>query len=395
MPGFKRVLSVFSLLAVFLTACGGPKTISSVTNLPADPRASADSRAVLTYLAALTLDAQPGVVVGQNAGHGNQIENADGLVGYAPLIGTLTTQTGQTPGMLGLDYEHDLIFTPEQLSSANKVLIAHWQQGGLVTINWSPHNPWLNDESDLTGHPGIWTDTRNTGDNLKGVDMRLLVDKQSPMYVVWHRKLDRVAAALQELQAAGVVVLWRPMQEMNGSWFWWGISSSLNDPDPYVALWREMFQYFTETKGLHNLLWVYSPSTTYFDLTQTVVKSSEWPYPGDAYVDIVAGTAYNDGLEIGDYSTYLKFGKVLGMGEFGSTLGAQPARDGTFDQRLRLTRIQKDYPAMAYWVAWHNWDNGNGTQEHQAIVSNQEASAMMNDPFAITLSRLKWKDFRP
>ena len=34
-----------------------------------------------------------------------------------------------------------------------------------------------------------------------------------------------IADALLELQKAGVVVLWRPMQEMNGNWFWWGIAS--------------------------------------------------------------------------------------------------------------------------------------------------------------------------
>ena len=376
-----------------LSGCA-PRTAFSASAVPVDPQASPESRAVLAYLAALTLDTRPGVIVGQNAGHGSQILNASGLVGYEPLLGTLEKQTGELPGLLGLDYEYDQIFTSQQLSAANRVLIAHWQQGGLVTINWSPHSPWLNDESNLAGHPGSGDDTRTSGDHMKGVDLRLLLDPHSALHTIWYRKLDRIAAALQELQAAGVVVLWRPMQEMNGNWFWWGTASSPNDAGPFVAVWRDMFQYLSKEKGLHNLLWVYSPSaTSWTDPLQQNTKSAAWAYPGDAYVDIVSGTAYNDNLDITDYPAYLKFGKVLGMGEYGPTLGGALARGGSFDDRLHITRLQRDYPAIAYWVSWHDWNNGDGTQEHQAIVSNREAGAMMQDPFALTLHRLAWKTF--
>jgi len=384
-------------LAMLLSGCSTNNRTTVLvpsTSKPADAQASMDSRAVLAYLAALTLDIQPGVIVGQNAGHGNQILNSSGYVGYQPLVGALKQQTGELPGLLGLDYEYERIFTPAQLTAANQALIEHWQQGGLVTINWSPHNPWLNDESDLAGHPGTGNDTRSNGDNMKGVDLRLLVDPQSPMHAIWHRKLDRIAGGLQQLQDAGVVVLWRPMQEMNGNWFWWGIGSSETDPRPYVALWRDMFQYFTRDKGLHNLLWVYSPAATFFDPFQETVKSVDWAYPGDAYVDVAAGTAYNDTLEIGDYASYLKFGKPLGMGEYGPNLGGALSRAGTFDDRLHITRLEHDYPAIAYWVSWHDWDNGDGTQEHQSIVSNQQAKAMMQDAYALTLSRLAWKTFQ-
>ena len=47
-----------------------------------------------------------------------------------------------------------------------------------------------------------------------------------------------------------------------------------------------MFNYFTNKKNLHNLLWVYSP---YADRG----NRSRY-YPGAAYVDIVALDAYAD-----------------------------------------------------------------------------------------------------
>ncbi len=384
--------------SLFISACGGSGQSSSsiqVQSVPADSSATADAGAVQAYLAALTRDALPGVIAGQNTGHGSQILDAAGLTGYAPLIGALEQQTGEAPGVIGLDYEHDRIFTSAELSAANQVLIEHWQKGGLVTINWSPHNPWLNDESDLDNHPGTWTDTRNAGDNLKDVDLRQLVDPQSSIYLLWRRKLDRVAVALQELQAAGVVVLWRPMQEMNGNWFWWGIATSSNDPAPYVAVWRDMFRYFTEVKGLHNLLWVYSPARGPNGAAeQASIRPAGWLYPGNAYVDVVAGTAYNDTLEIQDYRAYLSFGKPVAMAELGSALGGALGRTGSLDNLLYVTRMHLTYPAVAYWVSWHNWDNGDGTQELKAIVSNRNANDLMHSPQTISRRSVAWKSFR-
>ena len=47
-----------------------------------------------------------------------------------------------------------------------------------------------------------------------------------------------------------------------------------------------MFNYFTTTNNLHNILWVYSPDQSRGNRTAF--------YPGSAYVDIVALDAYVD-----------------------------------------------------------------------------------------------------
>ena len=380
---------LFVWLIFMLSACASPQAYSAQST-PADLNASENTRAVLVYLEDMSNDVKPGVIAGQNTGHGNQILEVSGTVGYTPLVAALEQQTGELPGMLGLDYEHDKIFSVDELLSANQVLIKHWQKGGLVTINWSPQNPWLNDELDLVRHPGIWTDTRNVDANLKGVDLTLLLDPNSAVYPIWRRKLDRVAAALENLQQAGVVVLWRPMQEMNGNWFWWGHATYGNNPAPYVALWRDMFHYFTVEKGLHNLLWVYSPCTVSENIfEQFAVKPVGWSYPGDSYVDVVAGTAYNDGLDIKNDEAYRAFGKPLGMAEFGPAIGGEPSLKGTFNTTHYADRLLKDYPAIAYWVSWHNWMAGEGVQEHQAIASNQNAKDLMQNPLVLTIKRIQ------
>lgn len=357
---------------------------------PCDPRATSEADAQLAYLAALSNGTKEGVLVGQNMGHGSQILDRTGFAGYEPLVGTLGRQTGELPAIVGLDYEHDQIFTATELSSANAVLIAHAAKKGMITINWAPHSPWLNDESDLAKNHGTWVDTRTINKDMSAVDLRLLLDPASPYSVIWRKKLDRIANALQELQNAHVVVLWRPLQEMDGDWFWWGTRSAKYDPSLYIGLWRDMYHYFTETKGLHNLLWVFSP-------TMQKTGSMDKLYPGAEYVDIVAPTAYQDDLIIGDVAFLQHYNKVLGMGEYGSqswrgwndSSGTYSLR-GTFDDTLYVRRLVNTYPSIAYWVCWHNWSNGDGTSEHQALVSNENASALMNDARVITLSRLSW-----
>lgn len=384
----KRTPFFLLCLIFLLSACAGPQA-RPAQSTPADVDASADARAVLAYLAALSNDSKPGVIVGQNTGHGNQILDETGTLGYAALVGALQQQTGELPGMIGLDYEHDRIYSVDELVAANQVLIQHWKSGGLVTINWSPLNPWLNDEMNLLNRPGSWSDTRNVDVNLKDVDLRQLTDPTSKIYPVWRRKLDRVAAALLDLQQVGVVVLWRPMQEMNGNWFWWGNASYASDPAPYIALWTDMFHYFKDVKGLHNLLWVYSPNPGPGSPFEQNIKPVGWSYPGAAFVDIVAGTTYNDALEIKDYETYRAFGKPLGMAEFGPTISGENSLKGTFKTTLYADRLQKDYPAMAYWVSWHDWNVSRSMQEHQAIISNQDAQALMQNPAVLTLKRIE------
>jgi mannan endo-1,4-beta-mannosidase len=385
----KRMQLLFFVLVFLISACAAPQA-RPAQSTPADSAASKEARTVLAYLAALSNDTKPGVIVGQNTGHGSQILDESGTIGYAALVGALQQQTGELPGMIGLDYEQERIYSADELLAANQIIIQYWKKGGLVTINWSPLNPWLNDEMDITNHPGSWTDTRNMNSNLKDVDLRQLIDPKSSIYPVWRRKLDRVAAALLNLQKAGVVVLWRPMQEMNGNWFWWGNASYANDPGPYVALWADMFYYFKDVKGLHNLLWVYSPNAGPANiLEQTSIKPVGWSYPGDGLVDIVAGTAYNDALDIKDYETYRAFGKPLGMAEFGPTISGQTSLTGTFKTTLYAARLQKDYPAIAYWVSWHNWNASQSLEEHQAIVSNQDAQTLMQNPAVLTLKRIE------
>lgn len=113
------------------------------------------------------------------------------------------------------------------------------------------------------------------------MELETLLTPGHETHVRWMHELDILAAGLAELQDAGVAVLWRPFHEVNGDWFWWGGKK----PETFIRVWRHMFEYFTKTKGLNNLLWVYGPNHG---------KHTAEYYDGDAYVDIVGLDAYTD-----------------------------------------------------------------------------------------------------
>lgn len=384
---------VVKFLLFFSITINTHSVFANATAIPSDPQASPSAKAVQAYLAALTNNTAQGVIAGQNTGHSDDIANTEGLSGFTPLIGELENQTGEAPGIIGVDYEHNKIATPAELHKVNSYLIDYWRKGGLISINWSPHNPWWNDESDIKNKPGIWSDTRTKSGDMSKVDLRELTDPKSPMRIIWLRKLDRIADALTELQNAGVVVLWRPMQEMNGVWFWWGIDAAPKDANSYIAIWQDMYNYFTKIKGLHNLLWVYSPNQSPNFSERSVIRAPLYRYPGNNFVDVFAGTIYNNELNLKDYEIFLQSGKPIAVAEFGPKAGESISRQGTLDTQLYAKRLQKDFPAIAYWMSWSSWSNGDGTQEKQALIHNKNAKQLLADPKIITRSRVDWKNY--
>jgi mannan endo-1,4-beta-mannosidase len=113
-------------------------------------------------------------------------------------------------------------------------------------------------------------------------------------------------------------------------------------------------------------------------------KPATFDYPGDAYVDFVSPTYYGDSLTPKSYRSYLDFGKPMGFAEFGTTAKGAADLGGTFDDRLYLEALRTRYPAVSYFVSWHNWDWGDGTSAHQSLNSYQHAAELLSDPAAIT-----------
>ena len=138
--------------------------------------------------------------------------------------------TGKLPAIRGLDFiDGDF----DGVVSRAKV----WhKKGGIVTICW---------------HTGLYGGGYNECKE-DVPDFEKLLSPGTPEHEAMMQNWDKAAAALAELRDSGIPVLWRPFHEFDGGWFWWGKGGS----ESFIALWRLMYDYFTNEKGLGNLIWV-------------------------------------------------------------------------------------------------------------------------------------------
>lgn len=296
----------------------------------------------------------PDIISGQLGSNGN-------MSYYDDYIEKLKNKTGKYVGICGADLEYSKKLTATQITNISKVLTKHWKRGGLVEISWSTHNPWTNN----------WLRDRSN------VKMSDLVDPSTVAYESWHTDLDRVASMLKQLQDSGVIVLWRPFHEMNGNFFWWGFSSGQSD---FTNTWKEMYNYFTKVKLLDNLIWVYAPNKDWGN--RGWVKSVNYFYPGDAYVDVVGFDLYDndfDNLLSPDYEELLTHGKPVAITEAGPSTAYT---GGQFDN-MRYLNAKIKCPKLCYFLCWTDWDNIT-----VSIIKNANDSIMMNNVHLITRERI-------
>jgi mannan endo-1,4-beta-mannosidase len=287
---------------------------------PANPSATPAARAVLALLRSLETRRERRILSGQFTGFWNQLN--------AAFPGEIHAQSGQHPALIGVDYAN-IEGGSIDWRQPNRTALAHASADGLVTVSTHLHNP---------------ANPAGFGLRDQGVDLAALLDPETDTHRRWLAELDAIAAGLAELRDAGVPVLWRPFHEMNGGWFWWGAK----EPALFHRVWRHLFAYFTETKRLDNLLWVYSPNHG----ADTVSH-----YPGDAFVDIVGLDAYTDDVDpehILGGAALMALDKPFGFTEFGPHAPANPP--GDYDYRRLLAGVETHFPRTVFFQCWDdNW----------------------------------------
>src|SRR5690606_35754340 len=159
---------------------------------------------------------------------------------------------------------------------------------------------------------------------------------------------------------------------MNGGWFWWwGGSRSAENYAGFRAMWRHMHDYFTNQRGLDNLIWVWSPNHPY---DEWKVDTLQW-YPGDEYVDIVAMDKYGaaeDDIELENpygpvgYEWFVQnHGAVNGvnvnpgskpfmLAEFGPRRSSGAPIPEPFDMRRMINAIATRYPKTRGVMNWES-----------------------------------------
>jgi mannan endo-1,4-beta-mannosidase len=154
------------------------------------------------------------------------------------------------------------------------------EQGGIVSVEWHWANP-------LT-EAGTFESTRP---KFALIDVGQAVTPGTETHQAVMEDMRRHADYLEQLRDAGVPVLWRPLHEIEGGWFWW---SDTQTPENTAKLWRMMFEYLVGERKLDNLIWVYSSALKAgnYGKDVEVIEYRKRFYPGDRYVDIAGIDIY-------------------------------------------------------------------------------------------------------
>ncbi len=204
---------------------------------------------------------------GKNIISGQQSQ--DGMAGL-DAAGVWRGTGGKFPAILGMDL---ISYSPARAAKGDtsKVVehaIEYWEkQGGVTTLCWH----WCPDGRYDKKDPWSTFYTDSTNFSLK----KALNGADPAGYQMLLDDIDAIAVQLKRLQDAGVPILWRPLHEASGGWFWWGASG----PDAYLELYKLLYDRLTNHHGLNNLIWVWNG------------QHADW-YPGDEYVDIIGEDIY-------------------------------------------------------------------------------------------------------
>lgn len=254
-----------------------------------------------------------------------------------------TRAGGKSPLVFGIEYYDYGLFEKnlEAREKGARFAIEKYSQGGIITI--CDHMPNF-----VTGGDA-WD---RKGDALAAV---LPGGKAHSEFIHY---LDRLAVFLNSLKVNGkaVPVLFRPLHEMNGAWFWWGDS---NSGEQLIRLWQFYHSYLTKEKGVKNALWVWSPN---IDRSASVERYMAY-WPGAAYVDVVGLDGY-DNTEMPNIanetmvrsfnavtSIARKFSLPVAITEVGAKIGAQEI-PGFWDEAV-LPALHNQFLGASYVLIWN------------------------------------------
>lgn len=268
--------------------------------------------------------------------------------------------SGQYPGILGIDIRQANLTKVGKAGRARIAaeLAAYAEKGGIVTASAHFANP-------LNGNPDVESYRGSLGGDDKWAE---LVTDGTELNASLMQELDSVADFLGLLKEYGVTVIWRPLHEMNGNWFWFCTGQKDQNgrefrisSESITNLWKYIYNYFTTERGLDNLIWEYSPN---IGNDTEGGGSALYAYPGDDYVDIVGMDWYSDGdfsrfENTPTYSDLLATGKIVSLAEFGPTGEAyadnvqdQPNKFSCRDLLGYIDSFRLDNYKIAYILSW-------------------------------------------
>lgn len=250
--------------------------------------------------------------------------------------------TGKYPAINTFDFVHHYASPASWIDYSNTTVVENWWNNhGLVSIMWHWNVPKTAGSSEY-GFNKVGSGTNGEGET--DFDVSKAVQEGTAENAIVKADLDIIAGYLLALQNKGIPVIWRPLHEASGTWFWWGAK----DASSYKALWKLMFDTFKQ-KGLNNLIWVWTTETA----------DSDW-YPGDEYVDVIGRDIYNNHDVVKLYKDYLSIRK------------AYPTKVIALSECGNVSDIPDQWAKNAKWSWFMPWYDYNATDDSENQHAGKE-----------------------
>jgi mannan endo-1,4-beta-mannosidase len=261
--------------------------------------------------------------------------------------------TGKYPAVIGLDFIDYYLSRMERGARSFEVEAAleAWENNAIVTFcwHWNAPSPYIN---------GTWWSAFYTDHSVRGFFKKIMDGDDPDGYQLILDDIDAIAVELKRLQEAGVPILWRPLHEASGGWFWWG-----TDRESYLELYKLLYDRLTNHHKINNLIWVWNG------------QHADW-YPGDEYVDIIGEDVYAIGHDHSsqskryfDAKAYTDTPKMVVLSENGVI----------FDPEIAM----RDRAMWGYWCVW----NGDFVYDEEH-TSFEMMKRIYNSEYVLTLDKL-------
>ena len=245
-----------------------------------------------------------------------------GAAGYAGDEGEefkrIQKATGKLPAVWNIDYifeSNDCTWRPTN-PDITEMALNWWKKyegKGIMTAQWH----W-----NIAGKTGNFAFYKKD----TTFDLEQAVTEGTWEYEKIIKDIDRVSGLIKKLQEVNMPLLWRPLHENNGDWFWWG-----NNPKATAKLWKILYERMVNHHGLNNLIWLWN-------------GNNDADTPID-YIDIVGVDIYaNDhGPQTTTFNTHFDFYKGKKM--------------VVLSENGRIPDIQQCVDQGAWWGYFQTWNN--------------------------------------
>lgn len=341
----KKFISCFMLASSLLF---GSEAVAAISTSPVTPGATEAAQKLYTFLynnyGKKTIS---GIMTGDNG-------SASALADQEDVKTVLSLDGDIYPAIIGFDWlmatgpSQDqswfLQFTKNEVAMAKEL----WSKGGIPAFCWHWRDPshTVEEYSDSIVIKGYF-DLQNAfvaGSNSEW-------DTTSATYKYIITDIDKVSSYMLQLQEKGVAVIWRPLHEAAGQWFWW----SKDGPEQYVALYKLLFDRMVNVNGIKNCIWVWNieRNPTYCSQYSdwygpSGLRGLEW-YPGDEYVDVIGVDIYNRNANTSGVNFYNKIAEVMGDKASNKMLTLSET-----DYIPDITAMQTDNAMWSWWMPWDN-----------------------------------------